>query len=388
MDKNRITKVALFWFGFIITLASCVDPFGIDYNLNKGIIIVEGVLTDEFSDQYIQLKESKIISTNKVSSIIPLKNCIVEIIIDGIEKVSFAENPDDPGNYLGPKGFKAEPNKSYQLIFKTSNGTTYKSKLERLVKGAEIKNVYQQLKVTGKTGDKIYNGVHEIYLDTDDPAGIKNYYLWDYNLYEAQEVCLTCDAGERYYSRPLPGVCIKDLPPALRYIVYDYECYGGCWEIIHPNKINIMSDEFSEGKTIKARKVAEVPIYHLNSGSLIEVKQQSINANIYKYYQILMEQSQKSGGLADTPPVSLIGNIESSDNSTVAGYFRVTDETKYYHWVDRSDVLKTDLKPVFILGRPTNFEPSAEDVTRPPLVACVNSYTRTNIRPKGWAGPQ
>ena len=386
MDKNRIKRVGLLLLAFVISITSCVDPFSITYNLDKGIIIVEGVLTDELSDQYIQLKESKIISTNKVSAIFPLKNCVVEIIVDGAEKISFIENPKDSGNYLGPKGFKAEPNKTYQLVFKTNNGTVYQSKTEKLIKGAEIKNVYQQLKVTGKTGDKIYKGVHEIYLDTPDPAGIKNYYLWDYNLYEAQEVCLTCEPGERYYSRPLPGVCIKDLPPVLRNVVYDYECFGGCWEIIHPTKINIMSDEFSDGKTIAARKIADVPIYHLNSGSLIEVKQQSINASAYKYYKILIEQSQNSGGLADTPPVSLIGNIESSDKSPVAGYFRVTDETKYYHWIDRSDVLKTDLKPVFILGRPTNLEPGGEDITRPPLVACINSYTRTNIRPKGWGG--
>lgn len=382
--KIQLVKIVLVFSVFIFGIISCVDPFEIDYDLNSRIIIVDGVLSDEQSDQYIRLKESKIISTNKISAILPLQNCIIEILVNGVEKVGFTENPNDPGSYIGPKGFVAEPNKTYQLIFKTNNGVTYTSKTEKLEKGAEISKVYQQLKIIGKSGDKNYRGYHEIFLDLKDLSGIKNYYLWDFNLYEAQEVCRTCEAGERYYTRPLPGVCIKDLPPAFRNVVYDYECYGSCWEILHSTKINIMTDEFSDGKTITARSITEVPIYHLNSGALIEIKQQSINASIYRYYKILSDQNQNSGGLADTPPVSLIGNIESSDKSTVAGYFRVTDETKYYHWVDRSDVLKTDIKPVFLIGRPTNFEPSAEDITRPPLVTCVNSYSRTNIRPKGW----
>lgn len=387
MEKRQITKSFAILSFFLLSIFACVEPFEIDYNLNENIVIVEATLTDETGPQYIFLKESKLVSNNKVSSNVPLENCKVSVVIDGKDKIQFLEKENEPGSYLSPSNFKIEPNKTYQLVFSTAKGEEFESSLERLEKGAEIKKVYQKLEVIGKTGDKVYQGFHKIYIDTEDPSAAKNYYLWDWNLYEAQEICITCEPQERYYTRPYPGVCIKDLPIGFRNIKYDYECYGACWEILHNNKINIMADDFSNGKTITARHITDVPIYHLNRGAVIEIKQQSINATAYKYYKVLLEQNQNSGGLADTPPVSLIGNIKSKSSSTVAGYFRVADESKYFYWVDRSDVLKTDILPVYLIGRPPNFEPTAEDITRPPLVPCINSYNRTNIKPNGWVDP-
>jgi Domain of unknown function (DUF4249) len=387
-NRNRIGS-SFFLVTLITFIVSCVEPFDINYNLTKNVYIVDATLTDEADDQFVILKQSNYNSTNKISDITVVKSAKVEIIVNGIENIPFTENKNDPGNYLGPKGFKAEHGKTYQLFVTLSTGKQFKSKIEKLEKGTEIKKIYQQLVLEGKPIDKNFKAYHKIYLDTQDPLEKGNNYLWDWKLYEEQEVCLTCGQGERYYTRPLPGNCIKDLPPALRNVVYDYECYGACYEIIHATSVNIMSDELSNGKIITARPIAEVPIYHLNRGSLIEVKQQAINAAAYKYYKILIDQNQKSGGLADTPPVSLIGNIESVDNTeTIAGYFKVVDESKYNYWVDRSDVLKTDIKPIFIIGRPTNFEPTDQDLTRPPLAPCLNTYTRTNIKPKGWKDPQ
>lgn len=386
MKNTILLKPLLILTLVLFGIMACEEPFEIIYDLNKGVIIIDAVLTDEADQQIILLKESKILTTNKVSTIVPLQKCIVEVLVNNTQAVQFLENENDPGSYLGPEGFKAEANKTYQLIVKTGLGKVFKSTIEKLEKGTEVKNVYQKLAITGKPGDKNYSGVHKIFLDTNDPANAKNYYLWDWNLYEANEICKTCEPGERYYSKPVP-TCIKDLPPAFRNVIYDYECYGACWEILHSNKINIMDDEFSNGKTITARPIADVPIYHLNYGAVLEVKQQAISAATYRYFKILMDQIQNSGGLADTPPVALIGNFESANNETIAGFFRVVDESKYYYWVDRSDVLKTDLKPVYLIGRPTNFEPSTEDITRPPLVPCIKSYTRTNIKPKGWQEP-
>ncbi len=363
---------------------SCVEPFEIIYDLTQKVIIVDGVLSDEIGDQYIILKENKANSNGKAVSIVPLEKAKVEVVVNNSERVLYSENPADPGNYLAPKNFTAKLNNKYKLEFTTANGTKFHSDIETLIKGTEIKNVYQKLEITGKPTDKTYKGVHKIYLDTQDPVNIKNYYLWDWSLYEFQEICKTCEPRERFYNRPLPGVCIKDLPAVYSSIIYDYECYGSCWEIIHSTKINIMSDEFSDGKTITARSITDVPIYHLNRGSVIEVKQQSISAEIYNYYKILLEQTQNSGGLADTPPVALVGNMHGENNEIIAGYFRVTDESKFYHWVDRSDILGTELKPIYIIGRPPNLEPFETDITRPPLAPCINSYKRTNIKPIGW----
>ncbi len=386
MKKNTFfSKILILLFLFSIVL-SCIDPYDLSYDLDKTVIIVDGVLSDEPIEQTIILKQSTPNLGGTSSSIVPLEKALVEISVNGSEKIAFTESALDPGNYVGPLNFKAELTKTYQLLITTAQGRKFQSKIEKLKKGSEIKKIYQKFEVVGKPIDRNFKASHKIYLDTDDPAGKGNNYLWKWNLFEKQEICRSCNLQERYYPTPYPGVCIKDLPNFLRNTQYDYQCNGNCWEILHSLKANVMTDDFSDGKTITAREIADIPLYQLNAGALIEVHQQSIDANAYKYMKILIDQNQSSGGLADTPPVSLVGNIESVDgaNQTVAGYFRVTDESILKYWIDRTDITGFEVRAIGLLGRDINLEPSGADTTRPPYAPCINSYNRTKVRPTGW----
>ncbi len=386
--KNKFNcRRIIQFFGLIFILFSCVEPFELKYDLNQKVIIVEGVISDELVDQIIIIKQSTPNLNATSSQIIGLEKANVEILVNNTEKIQFTESTVDLGNYIGPKNFRAVAGNTYQLLITTAQGQKFASKIEKFTKGSEIKKVYQNFVVTGKPLDKNYKLQHNIYLDTDDPAGKGNNYLWKWKLYESQEICRTCEPQERYYPTPYPGRCIKDLPNFLRNTIYDYQCDGNCWEIIHSLKNNIMNDDFSDGKTITGRLIAEVPLYQLNNGALIEISQQSIDVDAYKYMKILIDQNQNSGGLADTPPVSLVGNIASIDGAseTVAGYFRVTDETSFKYWIDRTDVKGDEIRAIGLLGgRIVNLEPTTTDTTRPPKAPCINGYTRTNKRPVGW----
>ncbi len=383
---SSLYKIILI-FLFLTSIASCVDPFEIKYDLNATVLVVDAVLTDEPDDQNVIIKQSSPNPDGTSSYILPFEKANVEIVVNGTDRKQFIESKVDPGNYVGPKGFMAEPNKSYQLIITTGTGKKFESTVEKMVKGSPIKKVYQKLLVNGKPIDRDYKVQHNIYLDTEDPAGKGNNYSWQWRLFESQEICRTCDLQERYYPNPYPGRCIKDLPNFLRNTFYDYQCDGNCWEILHSLKSNIMNDDFSDGKVITGRLIAELPIYQLNAGALMEIKQQSVSLDAYKYLKILIDQNQNSGGLADTPPVSLIGNIQSASNEkeTVAGFFRVVDESKYIYWIDRSDLFGLEIRPVGLLGgRRTSLEPSGADTTRPPYAPCIEGYTRTKKRPIGW----
>lgn len=381
-----LRKVSLF-IGLFVTLFSCVEPFEIKYDLNQKVIIVEGVLSDEIGDQIIIIKQSTPNLTGSSSQIIGLEKANVEILVNNTEKIQFTESTVNLGNYIGPPNFRAVLGNTYQLLITTAQGQKFASKSEKIKKGSEVKKVYQKFEAIGKPLDKNYKVQHSIYLDTEDPATKGDNYLWKWKLFEAQEICRTCEPQERYYPTPYPGRCVKDLPNFLRNTIYDYQCAsGGCWEIIHSLKSNVMTDDFSNGKTITGRLIAEVPLYQLNAGALIQISQQSIDVDAYKYMKILIDQNQNSGGLADTPPVSLVGNITSVDGAreTVAGYFRVTDESVYKYWIDRSDAIGEEIRPVGLLGRAVNLEPTGSDTTRPPFAPCIEGYTRTQKKPIGW----
>jgi hypothetical protein len=365
---------------------SCIEPYEISYNLTKSVVIVDAVITDETEEQNIVIKEST--PNGSTSSIVPMQKAQVEILVNGKEKILFTERPTDPGTYLAPSGFKAQLGNDYQLVIVSAGGDRFESTIERVVKGGEVKAVRQTFENVINKEKKTSSFQHRIFVDTEDPSTLGNNYSWSYRLFESQPICKTCEPGQRYYLTPAPnGRCVSDLPNFLRNVVYDYQCSSSCWEIVHSLKANIMSDELVNGKIIENRLVAEVPLYSLNAGALIEIKQQSLSPNGYRYLKILIDQNQNSGGLADTPPAALIGNIKGlgTDSRPIAGFFRVTDQSTIRYWIDRTGVVGENAKPVGLLGgRASNYEPQGADTTRPPLAPCQNGYTRTNQRPLGW----
>jgi Domain of unknown function (DUF4249) len=385
--KSFFTNIILL--SFIITFTiSCVEPYNIKYNLNKSILFVDAVLTDEIEDQVVILKLS-IPNKNGISSTnIGVERAKVEVLVNNTERINYTESKINLGYYYAPANFKAEIGKTYQLIIVTADGRKFQSSIEKVNPGTSIKKASQKLEIVGKIGTKEYSVFHKIYVDTDDPAGKKDFYFWKWRLFERQDICKTCNPQERYYDTPFPGVCIKDLPNFARNVVYDYQCKSGCWQIYYSSNLNIYSDEFADGKTITNKFIDDIPVYQLNRGALLEIRQQSISGAAYKYLKIIVDQSQNSGGLADTPPISLIGNIISTDGEaeTVAGDFRVVDESIYNYWIDRSDTYEKEIKPRGLLdGRIANLEPTdPANTSRPPFAPCINSYFRTNIKPTGW----
>jgi hypothetical protein len=157
--------------------------------------------------------------------------------------------------------------------------------------------------------------------------------------------------------------------------------------LIKPPKVNIMNDDFSNGQEIKGRLVAEIPIYQ-KIGALLEIRQYGISQPVYNYLRLIESQGQNTGGLADTPPATLSGNISSTSNfnQAVAGYFIVASVSKKLYWLDKQDIPDTTPE-LGLLGRRPNPETMGNDLTRPPLAPCVNGEDRTNIEPYGWINP-
>jgi Domain of unknown function (DUF4249) len=179
--------------------------------------------------------------------------------------------------------------------------------------------------------------------------------------------------------------CSLPIPPFIREKdnYYDYECQGDCFAIIKSKDINQMTDLVSDGALITRRLVARIPYYY-QSGCLVEVQQMCISPEAYSFYNNLDLQSQKSGGLADTPPAAVVGNIRNINNPSekVVGYFGVVNIQKKKIWIDRKE---TTGQLDFILGRPINPEPPNKfALLRPPLAVCKKTAFKTPIKPEGW----
>jgi hypothetical protein len=371
---KKLITVILF-FGL---LQACIEDFRIKFPVKENILIVEGILTDQPGEQFVSLKATQ----NRLDSakFFAVLNANVEILVDDKERILLIDKFKN-GEYYLPINFKVKTNTSYKLKITTLDGKKYESTNEMLTASPQMENVRIVFEAQGILKGIVKEPAHFIYIDTQDPKGINNNYFWTWQVWEKQPFCISCSSGGpyRYNTRTRRWECVV----GLSLLYYDYPCDVACWDKFSSPELNVIGDKFLDGNQIKDRLVAKVP-YRQIDGALVEIKQQCVSEAGYRYLRLLIEQGQNTGTLADTPPAALVGNIKNIDNpkESVAGVFLVSGTDKKLIWLDRKDVPEGSSRPLGILGR----EPGTTDAGNPilPIITCINSNTRTKIKPIGW----
>ncbi|GAB3226508.1 DUF4249 domain-containing protein [Spirosoma arcticum] len=418
---------------------SCVDPLELPLRGSNDIIVVDGTITNLAEPQIIRLNRSKADPLTGRFGTLPITKATVEVVVDSAQVVVAHETVD--GSYQLPSDFKGLVSHAYQLRFTLSDGTRYTSNQQVIPAVPPVGKVYAQFnpKSLSEPLSGFYTAGHDVLIDTKDPADQHNYYRWDWTLYEKQKWCRTCNQGvysvnnilphtyiSSYYFvsgndsyencfTPLPGKRDYDAPhvPAGDWY-YDYNCRTQCWEILHNYAVNLFDDLYSNGGLILKRKVAEIPFYQ-RSACLVDIRQSSLTKDAYRYYQLFQQQTQNTGGLADTPPTALAGNVRnvSADGQPAVGYFTASSVSLIHQWLDRKDTEGIpfgatdpngphenegeDLFYALNLRRPYP-EPSPPytgereepkirlwpNAQRPPTAICVPGDSRTPFKPAGW----
>jgi hypothetical protein len=368
----------------LMGLSACVESFEPGLTLTADVLIVDGTITDLPERQTVRLSRSRV--ANGQSYTAPVTGATVEILVNGNNPVGLRENAGTKGLYEAPVDFRGQVGNRYQLRFTTAEGQRYQSSEEMLAGVPAITKVYDQFDAQGIVNAEktAFTPANLIYIDTQDPGSSRNYYRWTWTLWEQQGWCATCTQGLYIATTALgDGYCqtSRSLPPGN---LYDYACAGACWEIIRGIELSLFSDAFSNGRPITGKLVAKIPYYQAG-GALIEVRQQALGLEAYRYYQLFQNQTQNTGGLADTPPAPLVGNVRNlaNDRENVAGYFAAAGVSRARYWMSRQN---NSGRPLGLyeglFQRPPNPEPSAP--FRPPSARCALSDTRTPIRPDGW----
>ena len=365
-------------------LVGCVRAYDPDLTLTADVVVVDGTVTDQAERQIIRLSRSRV--EFGASGTAPLSGARVEVLVNGTETVVFSENSAVKGQYEAPAEFRGRVGNRYRLRFRTAEGTNYESEEELLPAVPPITRVYDRFDAAGIPNAERtrFTPAHLLYLDTQDPADARNFYRWQYTLWEQQGWCTTCDRA-LYVVAPngLSGTCQRDLSLPLN-SSFDYRCRPMCWEIIRGLSINLFADNLSNGRPILGRPVGAIA-FTQRTGALVEIRQQGLTAEAWRYFRLLEQQTQNTGGLADTPPAPLVGNVRNlgKPDELVAGYFAAASVASVRHWIDRQNASG---RPVGLFEYLNNRQPSPEPGTdtRPPLAICVPSETRTPVMPEGW----
>ncbi len=421
-----------------ILLVSCVDPIELRIVSTTDQIVVDGVLTNLPEPQIIRLNRSVADPFTGRFGTLPLTKATVQIVDDA--KRVYGANETVDGSYQFPSDFKGEPGRSYQLRVVLSDGTRLESSAQKMPDVVPIQTTTARFSTTSLPSSRYggYRAGHDVFVSTQDPANTKDFYRWDVITYEKQLWCRSCNQGvyavyaiipRRYAlgNQYVSGTEVfedcfsprsygtSDEPPIDRTdYTYDYHCRTNCWEIVRSYSLNLFSDVNSNGGAISQRKVGEVP-YLAYGPCLAVVRQATLTADAFGFYRLLQEQSQNTGGVADTPPTALIGNIKVLDDKPVSviGFFAATAVSEKRLWLDRKDTQGPPFGATDPTGPPQqegedlfyalnrrrlNPEPpppytgirAAPKVLifggppRVPTAVCVPSDTRTPIKPNGW----
>jgi hypothetical protein len=396
-NRRLVNWVLLGLGGWLCLLQGCVSPYDANVQLSANLVVVNGIITDQIGTQTIFLSRAR--SSADSSATTPIQRAAVTLAVNGENIVTLREV--QPGEYQLPDGFVGKVGNTYQLRFRTEEGIAYQSSVETMTGVSAILRTYDTYNPLGpkKTADALPTPVNDIYVDFQDPAGARNFYLWRWRLYETQRWCATCEQG-RYVvqdigplgSGPLMVLgCVRDTTLPTRNL-FDYPCRGLCWDIFYNQDIDVFADSYTNGQLQVGHKVASVPIYQLDKAS-ITIEQLSLSADAYRYYKLFAEQTQNTGTLADSPPAPIAGNVRNQADPTenVVGYFSAASVSISSHRIVRSNVPASAgrFQGLFnaVNGRMPNLETGrngGQGFSGVSSAVCIPSRSRTDQVPPGW----
>jgi Domain of unknown function (DUF4249) len=371
----RLILTVLIFFG----LNACIDPYDVKFGQDNKVLVVEGLFTNNLTDpDTIKIQHSYFSNESLIKRAIPGTQASI-VSSSGQETKLISVGTE--GGFLPPASFRINPAEKYTLKFSLSDGNSYESTPQQMLPTPSITKVYDVFNSKSKLANdgKTQISSNEVYVDFQDTPNQKNNYMWRYTHYEKLVHCITCDINSLYVGASQS--CVKNAQAFIRNPSYDYQCSGNCYRILKNTAPNVLSDITSDGRLIKGKLVAKIPVYSL-SGCLVVIDQMVVSPEIFDFNRILESQSVATGGLADTPPAAIVGNIRNLTNSTerVVGYFGLADIKRSRYWVSRNTA---QLPIEHLIGHVPLEEPPAGPKMIP-LAPCKKSATRTNVTPEGW----
>jgi hypothetical protein len=308
MVTRNFRRYSLFL--IMMLFLSCIRRINPPIRESAPIIVVEGMITTDSIPYVVKLSYTGNF-TNASVAVESNQNFINDarvVIKDdvGDSALCYLISPGtyqctDP-NFVGIIG------RSYTLGIYLSNGKTYISSPEKINPVPPIDSmtvVYDSTYITDVRPTQFI-----VSVNSQDPPDVRNYYRW---------------TGFGYIPRKSIGTPCGPLPPcAPNQCGFLYACKAQCEQLLENNQIKILSDQLINGHEI-IQQVFYSPIYWFGK-HFIEIKQHSINQDLYLFWVQYLEQTNNTGGILDPLPASLIGNIHNAidSNDIALGYFEAS----------------------------------------------------------------
>lgn len=296
-----------------LACTSCIDPFEPEIRESQSVMVINGMITDIPGIHEVTVTRS---TPYNDPHILPVSGCVVTVEDETGTYHSYREQ--SPGLYRAdlPASFLSV-GRTYSITVQPPPGmVTYRSDFDTLLACPPIDSIYFEVQTRGTTDPgRRLQGIH-FYSDLNGLPGTRGNYRW---LLEETWEYRTPYIGQYIYE--YQGAPIGDF-----YTDHLHRCfvtrpvsglYSGSTRFLSENALrrnplNYVSDETPR---IKIRY------------SLL-VTQLSLTNAAFDYWDRLEAQSEESGGLYETQPYSVTGNIcnPGDPGEKVLGFFYASQQ--------------------------------------------------------------
>jgi len=282
----------------LLLVTGCIIQFIPEIDEDKSIIVVEGLITDQYHTYKIKVSTSLPLGRILVPK--PVRGCKVSITDEN--GINYSLKESSPGTYITDSTiFCGQVYNRYTLTIQTKN-RTYVSNTMEMKPVPFIDSVYYEKIIIDESNEY---GIPvegcQIYIDSHDPLKECFYYRWNFN--ETWEFHLPFSVPNRV-----------------------------CWKSNNSDKIFIKNTSI-----YNQARVSKFPINFISNETdrlvinySILVNQYSLNEDEYIYWEKVKNVSENVGGLYDVTPMSIPSNIHCLEDpdEPVLGYFSVSAMTQ------------------------------------------------------------
>jgi hypothetical protein len=314
ISRRRAAQLVLLF----CVLCGCLEPYNppvISQNID--ILVVDGFINAADGSARVVLSHASALSNDSVGA--PEINAVVTISDNAGGDYQLFEYT--PGTYT-TQGIPIDNSHEYQVFITTVNSQTYYSDPITLTETPPIDSLSWKPKVDGI----------DVYVNTHDPTGQSKYYRWDYI------------ETWKYHAAHQAAFKVVDHQAVYREA---HETFFYCWNTAPSTNVLIGSSTH-----LAQDVISNFPIIFIPFGSQkysikysVMVQQRTMSENEFIFWKDIQRVTEGLGGLFDSQPYQVIGNLHQADNSLspVLGYFAggtIQEQRLFIDYYDLPDHLQ------------------------------------------------
>ena len=321
-----------------LLLFSCIEPFEPDIEpQDSQKYVVFGYLTDKEGFHQITVSTASSVGSPEFS---PVVNCQVQVITDHGD-VFAAEEAGDGVYRIWMAQADLIPGIAYQVRINTPSGTEIASDFDRMHECPEVDSVYYLIedKLT-QDPDEPMHGI-QFYTDLNASGLDSHFFRWE--LEETWEYHMPY-IRKWYYDGNIQNI---DPPDSSTWV---------CWSTNKVTEIfNVSTQNLAENRYTK------YPLHYINARSdrltvlySLLIRQYSMSADAFHFWDQLRINSQGQGGLYEEQPLNIRGNLHNltDPDLEVLGYFGASATREKRLFIRQPEGLILDFRGFCIGPRP------------------------------------